>query len=736
MAIAADRDGFLVGERASIDVQAYARQLAILRSLDERLADIADDTAHIRRALVTPQRSSAAGRPRDSRQAPLSVRSQVASAAPVRQRDAAVAAAIQRQEVAALRVESAARRSVSRTEGKRDSRGRFVSGGGDASPSLRAGADRLSDAAGRLKDSVSSVVDGAEELDPTIAAAKEAGAIVAPIMRPFTGMFRRLFARNDEEKTFRKTVPWYRRIVGELRDLNRKPNRGGGGSLSLGGIGGLLMKLPGIGWLGRMLGGLGGALGPLIKLASKAALPLAGIFTAAKAFNTSTEEYAARMGVELNGSMAQAMAVRFAGVLGDLGNMITFGLAGKFGELIAPHVAPAFEAVASAWGSTTSWVREKFGAALGAFDAMVGNLSGMVDKVGNWLGEQWQGVKDKAGAAVESLKSGAAELRSGAVDLKDKAVDKAAEIKGNVVDAAQNAARTITGGRYKGGSEGNRAALVEAMNGAGIKDPKEQAMFMAQMDHESGGFKTYEENLNYSAKGLRSTFGKYFKTDAEAAQYARNPEAIANKVYGGRMGNTDPGDGWKYRGRGAVQLTGKDNYTAAGKALGLDLANNPDLAKDPEVAAKVATWYWKQRNLGLMAQDGNVEGVTRKINGGTNGLADRQAKYRSYLAQAREGDLTVQTANDSRAVPPPAVSRSINTAIAPKAPVHPVGVMPMSGAAARRATPLPSVPTVLQPVGSSGGRGVGESLVIEAPLTQNVADRHIAATATGGLGMN
>lgn len=731
MAIAADRDGFLIGERAQIDVAAYGKQLALLRSLDERLADIAGDTAHIRQSMVRPSRGTSAGNAMVSRgesRAAVSV-SRAASQVP---RPTALAIEIQR---------------VVQQSDPRDGRGRFVSAerrttsrsaeGGRvdaAGTTLHAGARRLGEAAGALKQGVAGVVDGMETVDPTIAATKEASAIVAPLLRPVTGLFKGLFGRDREDKTFGRTVPWYRRIVGELRDLNKKS--GGGGGLKLSGLGGLLLKLPGIGWLGRMLGGLGGALGPLIKLAGKASLPLAAMFSSIKSFNTSTEEYAQRMGVELNGSLAQALGVRFAGVLGDFGNTLTFGLAGKFGETIAPHVVSAFEAVGAAWDSTTGWIKDKFGAALTTFDGVIGKLSGLVDKAGAWIGEQWQDIKGKAGELYDGAKDAAAKIGDKAVELRDAAVEKASEFGAQAADAAKNAVTAVTGGRYKGGSNANRAALVEAMNGAGIKDPQEQAMFMAQMDHESGGFKSYEENLNYGAAGLRKTFGKYFKTDAEAQQYARNPEAIANKVYGGRMGNTEAGDGWKFRGRGAVQLTGRDNYTAAGKALGLDLVGNPDLAKDPAVAAKVATWYWKQRNLGMLAQDGNVEGVTRKINGGTNGLADRAQKYRHYLAEAREGQLTVQTANDSRAIPPPAVTGAISAARpGARSAVQPIGVLPITGRAAQKAPSVPSTPSVMMPV-ASGGSGKSESLVIETPLTQNVADRGIAATATGGLGMH
>ena len=180
-------------------------------------------------------------------------------------------------------------------------------------------------------------------------------------------------------------------------------------------------------------------------------------------------------------------------------------------------------------------------------------------------------------------------------------------------------------------------ALVES----NITDPEEQAMAIAQLGHESGNFSQLEENLNYSADALLRVFGRYFPTRAEAERYARNPEAIANRVYGGRMGNRDPGDGWKYRGRGFIQLTGRNNYEMVSQALGVDYVNNPDLLTEPEHAARASLWWWKnRRGLRPAAQEGDVRSSTRLINGGYNGLSDRQSKFRRYLPRARDGEIT------------------------------------------------------------------------------------------------
>ena len=156
--------------------------------------------------------------------------------------------------------------------------------------------------------------------------------------------------------------------------------------------------------------------------------------------------------------------------------------------------------------------------------------------------------------------------------------------------------------------------------------------FLAQCGHESAGFKAVQENLNYGAKGLLGIFKKYFPTEAKALQYERKPEKIANLVYGGRMGNGNEasGDGYKFRGRGYIQLTGKDNYTAFGKAINEDITANPDLVatKYPLLSA---AWFF-QRCLPHCkdATDASVTAVTKCVNGGTIGLPDRIKHFKEY----------------------------------------------------------------------------------------------------------
>ena len=160
------------------------------------------------------------------------------------------------------------------------------------------------------------------------------------------------------------------------------------------------------------------------------------------------------------------------------------------------------------------------------------------------------------------------------------------------------------------------------------------AHFLAQAGHESGGFRLTQENLNYGAKGLVGLFGKYF-TATSAKDYERKPEKIANVIYANRMGNgtTASGDGWRFRGRGYIQLTGRDNYTAFGKSIGIDIPANPDVVAT-EYALSSAAWFWWKNGLNKLADLGPttevVTKITKRVNGGTIGLADRISHFNEY----------------------------------------------------------------------------------------------------------
>jgi len=170
-----------------------------------------------------------------------------------------------------------------------------------------------------------------------------------------------------------------------------------------------------------------------------------------------------------------------------------------------------------------------------------------------------------------------------------------------------------------------------------INTPLRLAHFLAQCGHESGGFRLTKENLNYSAKGLTGTFKKYFPTEAAAKPYERQPAKIANKVYGNRMGNgpESSGEGAKFCGRGYIQLTGKENYTAFGKSINEDILSNPDKVAS-DYALLSAAWFFNKNGLHKMADEGAsdtvVTKITKRVNGGTIGLADRIKHFKEYYS--------------------------------------------------------------------------------------------------------
>ena len=171
--------------------------------------------------------------------------------------------------------------------------------------------------------------------------------------------------------------------------------------------------------------------------------------------------------------------------------------------------------------------------------------------------------------------------------------------------------------------------LQDACDRFEINTPSRLACFLAQVAHESGGFNAVKENLNYGAQGLVNTFHKYFPTLEAAQPYERNPEAIANRVYANRMGNGDEasGDGFKHRGRGLIQLTGHDNYAAFAADMGMDIDEAIEYLETYEGATMSAAWFWWKNNLNTWADQEDMLTLTKKINGGTIGLADRKHHF-------------------------------------------------------------------------------------------------------------
>ena len=172
-------------------------------------------------------------------------------------------------------------------------------------------------------------------------------------------------------------------------------------------------------------------------------------------------------------------------------------------------------------------------------------------------------------------------------------------------------------------------ALLNVLEKYDINTTNRIAGFLAQCGHESADFTVLKENLNYGAAGLRGTFGKYFPDDTTAKAYERQPEKIANRVYASRMGNGTEasGDGYKYRGRGAIQLTGHDNYQAFATSIGKSIDETIAYLETLEGAIESAAWFWKKNGLNATCDNDDIVAMTKKINGGTIGLDDRKAHY-------------------------------------------------------------------------------------------------------------
>ena len=183
-------------------------------------------------------------------------------------------------------------------------------------------------------------------------------------------------------------------------------------------------------------------------------------------------------------------------------------------------------------------------------------------------------------------------------------------------------------------------ALNETCERFAIDSPFRIAGFLSNTAHESGGFKFVRENLNYSVASLMRVWPSRFPTVEIAQRYAMNPEKIANRAYADRMGNGDEssGDGWKFIGRGLIQLTGKNNYVAYSLACDNEALQKPEIVEQPKYAAESAGWFWDVNRLNSLADAQDVQGMCRRINGGLNGLDDRQMKYSQVMAYFNEAN--------------------------------------------------------------------------------------------------
>ena len=305
-------------------------------------------------------------------------------------------------------------------------------------------------------------------------------------------------------------------------------------------------------------------------------------------------------------------------------------------------------------------------------------------------------------------------------------------------DVASDVARSAKA-KLTGKASERKSALLSQMSAAGITDQTEQAMFMAQMHHESSGFTKMEEGFNYrSADRLMQVSKSARKLGKPALEeaMAKGPEAVAEAMYGGRMGNTEKGDAYKFRGRGYIQLTGKNMYGEAGNAIGVDLLNNPELAASPDVAAKVATWYWQKQKrsgdtAGSAARRGDVRKTTEIINGGLNGLDDRErlfGAYKTEIASARDGG-TQQKQNASSVPPSPRMPSPVvatPTVSTPPAPPRPPQMASTASVPDTKVEPPAPVAVAASSGGASGMAAQG--------VSQHLSNPTIAHIVTGGIG--
>ncbi|QQC63806.1 glycoside hydrolase family 19 protein [Paraburkholderia ginsengisoli] len=549
----------------------------------------------------------------------------------------------------------------------------------------------------------------------------------------------------------------------------------GGGLLGKGG--GLMKALLGGGLRmmkggGGLLGSLGkGALGlgkiglrrlPLLGALFAGGSALASIFGGDDPNKTAEENHTDRF--KGAGSGIGALIGGGLGTLvgGPVGTMIGGVIGDRVGELVGEWLSKVDwsavgKQITGAWDATTgffkdSWktVTDKLGDITKAVSAA---WSSIVDGAKEFL-------KDKFGIDIDAIKEKAAKTVAPVVDAAKQGVQVAKDAGKAAVDygkdrvekmaepiktAAANAV-DVAKGVFGGGSKGNKAALVAEMNSSGMTNGTERAMFMAQMDHESGGFRSLEESTKYKPRQFLKLFGKRAGITTEEQAQAiidKGPDATAEAMYGGdwgkkNLGNTEAGDGAKFKGRGFVQITGRNNYAAAAKATGLDLIAHPELAADPANAAKIAVWFQRSRK-GLVeaSQNGDVLAATKKINGGTIGLDDRSRLFKQYLAEMNNPGFSAAIIAAGKVAPGAAVAASVAPSVAP----------PTVQVAAATPVPIAPVPTVTPPPMNvpppPAVAAIPTQLNTPGPLDvritnsqqagQDLSDRQLAHIATGGL---
>lgn len=487
---------------------------------------------------------------------------------------------------------------------------------------------------------------------------------------------------------------------------------------------------------GKAVGGLGGA--------------LAGGFAGAK-LGAALGVLAGPIGAAIGGVVGGAAGLFFGEEAGKvIGNTVGGWVTSLREADIPGKIAAGWDSVTTSMSSAGDWIKDKAGA---AFDLMKDGwdvaikplmdladsakemFSGFADAMNSFFKDKF-GVDLKAGfqQAIQSVSEAkdqaAAMAKSAAQTVSDgaaKVMNKASELASAAGEKAVKAGEYVQENTLVGKGAtlmaasvknlfGNprKDALLAEMDAQGITDKNERAMLLAQVDHESNGFRASEESFNYrSAERIAAVSKSAAKKGLPAIEAAmkQGPEAVAELMYGGRMGNKDPGDGFKYRGRGNLQITGRDNYRALGQKLGLDLESNPDLLLDPEIAAKASVQWWKDNKVGNAARAGDVTKATKIINGGTNGLAHRQELYAQYL-------------NNPIVAAPPAATAAVAQASPVASPAIATAAVPTAGAA-------PKVPVQVASADTGAGRGfVNPSL---AEPGQDLQDRKLAHLVTGGI---
>lgn len=526
------------------------------------------------------------------------------------------------------------------------------------------------------------------------------------------------------------------------------PAKGG----KLAGMKGALKRIPLLGTALTLLGGAGAVWGSESSdMSRKEKDKATGSAVGGTAGTLGGMFAGAKLGAAI-GALGGPIGIAIGGVVGGAAGAFFGDKAGQvIGETVGGWVTSLREAdLPGKFMAGVDFMREGFATAM---DALAAGWKAGIDYLKEIKDGAVSFLKDKANAANEAIKSATGiDLKAGAqtvITVATSAAAKAGKTVQDTVSAAGDMAKraaSATGQAIQQSTVGKgvstvatavknewqsgdrKKALIAEMDAQGITNKNERAMLLAQVDHESNGFRASEESFNYrSADRVAAVSRSAAKKGLPAIEAAmkQGPEAVAELMYGGRMGNKEPGDGYKYRGRGSIQITGRDNYRALGQKLGLDLENNPDLLLDPAIAAKASVQWWKDSGAGAKARSGDVRGTTQIVNGGQNGIAHRDQLYAKYSADpvANYSGAAIQTAQ-AAPTPAPAV-KGVVTAHAP--------VVAAKVATSPVATSVPAAPPVPTAIASAGG-GRGAVNPPMAEPGQDLSDRRLAHVATGGIG--